>query len=81
MFTLNRTLVVLISLDKNLKVSGLLVGEELPWQVESVLSAFHISTVATVEKMQRHMHTAQVVQNFDENAVCFLNENSSCPLF
>ena len=74
MFTLNRTLVVLISLDKNLKVSGLLVGEELPWQVESVLSAFHISTVATVEKMQRHMHDAQVVQNFDENAAClFLN--------
>ena len=80
MFTLNRTLVVLISLDKNLKVSGLLLGEELP-PLDSLLSAFHISTVAAVEKMQRHMHTAQVVQNFDENAVCFLNENSSCPLF
>ena len=30
MFTFNRTLVVLISADKNLKVSGLLLGEELP---------------------------------------------------
>ena len=69
MFTLNRVLDVLISCaDKNLKVSGLLVGEEL-----SVLSALHISTAAAVEKMQGQMHRWSTVEFWSELS---LNENS-----
>ena len=57
MFAFNRTLVVLISADKNLKVSGLLLGEELPqsWLCCAFCAAPYFHSWK-VEKMQRHMH-------------------------
>ena len=50
-------LVVLISADKNLKVSGLLLGEELPqsWLCCAFCPAPYFHSWK-VEKMQRHMH-------------------------